>query len=284
MKFLNVRLLRTFGLPVLTAGTFIFGLSLVPTAAQTTPPPQITRGELTNFDEFLDRHPILDGELRRNPSLADDPNYLAQHPELNEFLSHHPGVKGQLAAEPGYFMRREERFQGREPVTSGELRGFDNFLDRHSVLDAEVRRNPSLLHNPNYLSSHPELAQYLREHPGIDGELESHPRYFMHREMGFQAAKGITGGEVRSFDNFLDQHPDVERDLNRNPRLINNPKYIENHPELHSYLNSHPNVDGAIQSRPGRFMARERRHERHENEGPKAAPVRTTNHGPRGRS
>ncbi len=65
--------------------------------AQQTPPPgndrDITRTELTNFDRFLDSHPGIARDLRQNPALVNDPNYLAQHPELAQFLQRHPGVR-----------------------------------------------------------------------------------------------------------------------------------------------------------------------------------------------
>ncbi len=56
----------------------------------------ITRGELQKFDAFLDNHPGIAKELQGNPNLVNDPNCLAQHPELKDFLEDHPGVRREL--------------------------------------------------------------------------------------------------------------------------------------------------------------------------------------------
>jgi hypothetical protein len=71
---------------------------------------------------------------------------------------------------------------------------------------------------------------------------------------------------VAGFDNYLDRHPDVNAELSRNPRLIDDPAYLANHPELHAYLHAHPNEAMAFRSHPDRFMHREHvynRTERH---------------------
>ncbi len=60
------------------------------------PNPDITRRELTNFDRFLDSHPAIDHELRKNPALINNSEYVAKHPELKEFLENHPGVREEI--------------------------------------------------------------------------------------------------------------------------------------------------------------------------------------------
>ena len=48
---------------------------------------------------------------------------------------------------------------------------------------------------------------------------------------------GITGGEVSRFDNgYLDEHPEVARQLAHNPNLVDNPQFRANHQGLDSYL------------------------------------------------
>ncbi len=96
-------------------------------SAQQTPPAQppaqgaqperdndITRGELQKFNTFLDNHPGIAKDLQGNPSLVNDPNYLAQHPELKDFLEDHPGVRRELKEHPKFFMHREQRFERHE--------------------------------------------------------------------------------------------------------------------------------------------------------------------------
>src|SRR5215510_3834346 len=49
--------------------------------------------ELKDFDKFLDDHPAILPDLKRDPSLITNPEYLEQHPELNTFLAAHPHLQ-----------------------------------------------------------------------------------------------------------------------------------------------------------------------------------------------
>ena len=154
-----------------------------------TPPAKdndTTRGELRNFDQFLDNHPEIGKELRNNPSLINDKNYLSAHPELREYLSNHPGVREEIKENPKGFLNREARYErSGGDVTRGELRNFDGFLDKHPEIDEQLRKNPGLINDPKYVNDHPELKEFLDKHPGVRAELKEHPKYFMHRERQF---------------------------------------------------------------------------------------------------
>jgi len=70
-------------------------------------------------------------------------------------------------------------------------------------------------------------------------------------------------GPVARFDNgYLDSHPQVAQQLNRDPRLADNPQFLATHPGLDSYLATHPQVRARLQQHPGRFMNGERNYER----------------------
>ena len=79
-----------------------------------------------------------------------------------------------------------------------------------------------------------------------------------------RADNDITRGEVARFDNFLDRHPEINRDLNRNPNLINDREYVARHPELREYLGQHREIREELRENPRQFMSREHRHERRE--------------------
>jgi hypothetical protein len=74
----------------------------------------------------------------------------------------------------------------------------------------------------------------------------------------------ITGGEVARFDEFLDRHPAIDRDLRRDPRLVDNNGYVRSHPELAQYLRSHPEIRQDLRQHPDRFMRREPKYDRRE--------------------
>ncbi len=186
----NARRFHRLALAVLTSVLLLGTASLASALNPPTPPAKdndITRRELRNFDGFLDSHPSIAKDLRSNPNLINDSNYLSQHPELQEFLNNHPGAREELKENPRAFLNRERRFErSGKDITRGELRNFDGFLDKHPEIDEQLRKNPKLVDDPNYLSQHPELKEFLDNHPGVRGELKEHPKFFMHRERQFE--------------------------------------------------------------------------------------------------
>jgi hypothetical protein len=74
----------------------------------------LNRVEMDNLDRYLDTHPDVARELAARPGLADNHEYLEQHPELREFLGRHPGVWSQFRAHPNWLMYREQRFESHE--------------------------------------------------------------------------------------------------------------------------------------------------------------------------
>ncbi len=158
----------------------------VPAVAQ-NPNPDITRGELRAFDGYLDSHPDIAAQLKRDPSLINDKNYLKANPSLRDFLKDHPNTREELKETPNYFMARERRFDRGEDagITRTELRNVDRYFDSHPEVAKELERNPRLIDDPNYMAQHPGLKEWLDHHPNSRRELREHPQEFMARERAY---------------------------------------------------------------------------------------------------
>ena len=113
------------------------------------------------------------------------------------------------------------------------------------------------------MSNHPGLRDYLANHPGVRQDLRDHPYRFMGREdqlNGWHGPSNSYGrGPLGTTDNFLSSHPEVEQQLNQNPKLIDNPQYVADHPGLHEYLQNHPEARNLWRSHPYGYMQREDR-------------------------
>ena len=83
---------------------------VVPQDRQPVPSDDITRRDLARFDQFLDTHREIADQLRKTPSLIDDPQFLQNHPELNTYLQDHPSVKQEISQRPDTFMRLEDSY------------------------------------------------------------------------------------------------------------------------------------------------------------------------------
>ena len=228
-------------------------------------------GPVGRFDNgYLDEHPEVAHQLGANPSLADTPQFLATHPGLDDYLSQHPEVRQDLQQHPYHFMsdewRRDHGYGGGYGITHGEVARFDHgYLDEHPEVAEQLARDPRLVDNPEFLATHPGLDEYFKNHPEIRSELQHHPDHFMAREGYYDGHGGWHYGHpLATTDKYLDSHPDVAHQLEKDPALVDNHRYVDEHPGLHEYLASHPTARHDWESHPFHYMAAERRYqERH---------------------
>ena len=261
-----------------------------------TMPPQhegdndTTRRELAEMDRFLDGHPEVAEQLRKDPSLLNNQEFVEKHPELREFLQNHPGVREEFRENPNAFMRQENRYERHEgddrdrdrdrrdgDTTRRELASMDRFMDGHPEIAEQLRKDPSLVNNREFVGNHPALQEYLQSHPEVREEFKENPNALMRQENRYDRREddrdrdhGIsTGGrgdrnrmgdpdgrgELTSFGQFLGGHSTVAEQLSKDPSLANNKEYLANHPELGEYLKAHPAVTQQLSENPQAVMS-----------------------------
>jgi hypothetical protein len=324
-------------------------------ANQPTQDNDTTRQELAQFDRFLDSHREIGEQLRKNSSLINDKEFLAKHPALQTYLQQHPAFRQEIRENPNAFMRQENRFDRHEEArendaarrdrdtesrdtdngrrdndatrrdddnarrdsdatrrdndnarrdndatrgndenarrdndamrhdndnarrdndathrdndtarrdtdtTRKELARFDQFADSHREIGEQLRKNPSLVNNKEFVQNHPALQAYLQEHPGIREDMKENPNAFMHQENRFDRHEdagysGATREHLASFGEFLSGHSSVAKQVSKDPSLVKNDVYVKNHPELQAYLDTHPDVRGEMKQDPQSFI------------------------------
>jgi hypothetical protein len=62
--------------------------------------------------------------------------------------------------------------------------------------------------------------------------------------------------EVAQFHAFMRKHPSVSTDLQANPQLVNDRKYLNKHEEVRDFLRKHPTVRDEIAQHPRRVFGR----------------------------
>ena len=241
-----------------------------------------TRGELASFDRFMDGHHEIAEQLRRDPTLVKNEDFVRNHPDLQEYLQQHPGVSEEISENPDRFMHQEQRFDRAEDQRGGdrrdndanrldndtnrrdndsnrgELANFDRFMDSHPEIAEQLRRDPSLARNREFVENHPALQEYLQQHPGVRDQMADDPGRFMHQEQQFDRRedryRGRDNGDMADFGQFLGNHSSIAAELSKDPRLANDDQYRRTHPELQQYLNSHPGVQQQLKQDPQTFM------------------------------
>jgi phage-related protein len=237
-----------------------------------------TRGELANFDRFMDSHPEIAEQLRKDPSLVKNQEFVEKHPALQEYLQQHPGVREEIGENPDRFMRQEQRLDRSEDrrdfdrpedrrdndrrdgdTTRGELASFDRFSDSHPEIAEQLRKDPSLVKSQEFVAKHPALQEYLQQHPGVREEITENPNSFMRQEQRFDRIEDsrnhdMADGDRAAFGQFLSSHGSIAQELSREPWLANNEDYQKRHPELQQYLKTHPGVQAQLKQNPQMFM------------------------------
>ncbi len=146
---------------------------------------------------------------------------------------------------------------------AGPIARFDNgYLDEHPEVTEQLCHDPHLVDNPQFMAAHPGLIEYFHNHPEIRAEIRNHPDRFMAREHYYEN-HGDRGGAhpLATTDHYMDAHPDVAQQLNRDPALVDNRIYVDHHPGLEDYLRDHPIARRDWRSHPYEYMAAEHRYD-----------------------
>src|SRR5258708_4750399 len=125
-------------------------------SAQSTPPrgDNDTKGwQVADMDKFLDSHPEIAEQLRKDPTLIRNREFVEKHPALQEFLQTHPGVREEFSENPNAFMHRENRFDAREDDRDRRIGDRD---DRSPMGDRDVTRG-ELASADSFMHGQPEI-------------------------------------------------------------------------------------------------------------------------------
>ena len=254
---------------LLLAATPLFCLS-IPAGAQNSPAPDSRPVQDKNnsprnvnvaeFDRFLDSHPELAEQVRKDPSLLDNGQFVHDHPALEAYFQNHPEVRNDIRQNPNAFMREEDRFDNREGSYRSDrdrddrnVAEFDHFLDSHREIAEQVRKNPSLLDNRQFVQNHPALETYLRDNPGVRDDIQQNPSAFMQREDRFDR-ENVDRDHLASFGAFLGGHSTIAREVSENPNRVKDQQYVDNHADLKAYLNANPDVRQDLMADPTSFV------------------------------
>lgn len=238
---------------------------------------ELNRRQLAEFNQFLEQHPEVAEQLRHDPSLIKNANFLQSHPELQTFLQNHPAIQRDADQDPRVVMREEERFDHRDDgrgdndrdragngIPQGELEAMRQFLNTHPEIAEQLQKDPKLIDSRQFVNDHSDLKQFLAQHPQVRQEFDQHPYAFMHGEDRDDRASRM---QLTDLDQFLDKHPEIAEQLQKNPSLINSKAFVQNHPALQEFLTNHAQLTAELQENPNAIMRQEDRYENHENGG-----------------
>jgi hypothetical protein len=236
------------------------------------------RRDEAELNQFMNSHREIAEQVRKNPSLINDRDFVRNHPALQTFLQQNPGIRDEMRQNPNAFNREEQssesanfakardadlRDRGTDPPdrdnNRADLAQFNKFLDSHREIAEQVRKDPSLLNNREFVQNHAALQAYLQNDSGLRQDLRQDPNAFMREENRFD--REGNGGDrdnshqhMADFGGFLGGHSDIAKDVSKDPSVVKNHEYMQQHPELDAYLNAHPDVRDEWMMNPSRFV------------------------------
>jgi hypothetical protein len=74
----------------------------------------------------------------------------------------------------------------------------------------------------------------------------------------------INRKDIKEFNQFLDKHPDIAQDLQKDPQKVNDSTYISSHPELSKWLDKHSNIREELKANPSAFVNSQTKGEKNE--------------------
>ncbi|MGC2418509.1 MAG: hypothetical protein WA434_12230 [Candidatus Acidiferrales bacterium] len=224
-----------------------------------------------DLQRFLQQNPAIRDELRRDPNTFGPEQQQVNNREYasnrdtdvtrdNNVARHQDAdARDRDTATPN---RDNDRDNGRGYGRDNDRRDvvqFDRFLDSHREIAEQLRKNPSLADNQQFVQNHPALQDYLRDNPGVRDQIAQNPNTFMQQEDRLDAGqhwndRDATHQHMASFGEFLGGHSDIAHDVSKNPSVVKNQDYMRKHPELNSYLSAHPEVRDDMMADPDNFV------------------------------
>jgi hypothetical protein len=132
-----------------------------------------------------------------------------------------------------------------------ETDNIEGYLNNHPGIAQTLHNNPSLINDPKWLSEHPEVKNWMDNHPAFKRAASANPQQFVNRSE-LDTLKH-DHAVLNTTDGFMQNHPEMEKQLAANPNLINDPKYLASHPDLDRYLAQHPGVAQEWRAHPSEF-------------------------------
>jgi hypothetical protein len=177
------------------------------------------------WQRFLRENPDFARRYRGNPDIIRDPRVMDDQPGLKEFFANNPDVRQYVHRSSGNFER-----------AGSPAEKWNRFLNHNPNFAERYRENPSIVNDENVVNDEPELRELFRTDPEVR-RYAYNERQMRRSEMGndMNSANGDMSG-------FLAAHPGLARQLRDRPGLINDPQFVQNHPNLDQYLRNHPNA------------------------------------------
>lgn len=206
------------------------------------------------MDQFLNAHHDVAEQLKENPALIDDSTFLIQHPDLKTFLNENPRVWEEVARNPRYLTQHET-----SPPGTPE---HHDSPKPNPVATSYVASNPPPSHSPSAGAELPSNSatsySSSRMNPG-----STPPSYAARSSpssgpasLPTRSNSAVSAEDVARMNQFLEDHRDIAKQLEKNPLLVTDHKYLDKHKDLRRFFDQNVRLREVFADNPQYFTAR----------------------------
>ena len=145
-------------------------------------------------------------------------------------------------------------------ISDADLQSFEDYLDSHWQVADELYRNPDLVNDRAYVRKNPSLRRWLVTHPKAARVIRANPSAVLWHERDSRddedSRRELSDSDLRSWEEFLDSHEEIARELYRNPNLLKDTNYIRRNEALDDWLYSHRRAARIILASPREYARR----------------------------
>jgi len=138
------------------------------------------------------------------------------------------------------------------PTSAPQDLTMQEYLSQHQELIDLLRKNPNLINDPEFLKMQPRIVLFLKDHPDIATKVKQNPAAFL--EYANDTEPRLERGQNPSLEDYLSQHKNVARELQKNPALIDDRQFVKTHPALRIFLLDHPGAGNEFKGNPNRYV------------------------------
>ena len=132
-----------------------------------------------------------------------------------------------------------------------ELAELDRVLNTNAKLEEALRVNLDKLSEQSFRAQNPEVDALLKKQPGLAHALKVDQQFLLRRAIARLARVKVTRPDALALDQFLKDHPDIRKALQKTPSQIVDSKFLIANPALARFLETHPVLSSVLLQKQG---------------------------------
>lgn len=140
-----------------------------------------------------------------------------------------------------------------------ELAELERALSTNSKLEETLRVNIDQLMSQSFRAQNPDVDALLKKQPGLANALKVDQQFLLRRAIARLARVKVTRPDALALDQFLKDHPDIRKALQKNPSQIVDSKFLMANPQLGRFLETHPVLSSVLLQRQDEAAKKEKK-------------------------